>query len=133
MGRILAIDYGLRRCGLAWTDPERRVALPLGGISTAALWEQLSRLIPETEKVILGYPRRMDGGANELTPYVEALEKELRQRYPHIMVERVDERFSTRAAQHILRELPRRQRRQKETSDRIAATILLESYLLRQR
>ncbi|MCS7152892.1 MAG: Holliday junction resolvase RuvX [Bacteroidia bacterium] len=132
MARILAIDYGLRRTGLAWTDPEQRVALPLAGVETNRLWEVLLSFLPEVEKIIVGYPRKMDGSPTDMTLPVKSFYEELRRRYPHISIELVDERLSTRAASYYMRQLPNRQRRDKTTADRLAATILLENYLLRK-
>ncbi|MCX8112923.1 MAG: Holliday junction resolvase RuvX [Bacteroidia bacterium] len=133
MGRILAIDYGLKRSGLAWTDPTGRVALPLAGVETPQLWDKLSALLPEVDKVIVGYPRQLSGATTTMTTSVELFFSELRRRYPHLSVELVEERLSTCAAQYYLRQLPRRHRQNKYTADQLAATIILESYLLRKR
>lgn len=133
MGRILAIDYGLRRTGLAWTDPQQSIALPLGGIDTAHLWQKIEQLLAEVEKIVIGYPRRLDGRPTEMTAPVERLYHQLRQKYPTLPIELVEERFSTQAATHYLRQMPRKIRQDKAAADRIAATILLENYLLRKK
>lgn len=132
MGRILAIDYGLRRTGLAWTDPDKRVALPLSGIETTFLWGHLERILPEVEKVIIGYPRRMDGRPTDMTALVESFYEHLKGKYPDISVELVEERLSTQAAGHYVKQMPHSARRDKTTTDKVAATILLETYLLRR-
>lgn len=132
MGRILAIDYGLRRTGLAWTDPEKRIALPLSGVETALLWVHLDRLISEVEKVIIGYPRHMDGGPTDMTAPVESFYQQFQKRYPALSIELVEERLSTQAAGHYVRQMPPSVRRDKSITDRVAATILLETYLLRK-
>jgi putative Holliday junction resolvase len=133
VGRILAIDYGEKRTGLAWTDPLQQVALPLSTVPTEALWSALQPLLPEIEKVIIGYPRQPNGQSTAMTPLVEAFRAELCRRYPHLTVEYVDERFSTYAAAPYVRALPARHRRDKGTYDRIAASLLLANYLLRRR
>lgn len=133
MGRILAIDYGLRRTGLAWTDPRQSVALPLEAVETIHLWRKIEELSPEVEKVLIGYPRRLDGRPTDMTAAVEAFYQQLRQKYPTLPIELVEERLSTYAAGHYLRQMPRKARREKATADRVAATILLENYLLRKR
>ncbi|MCS7297323.1 MAG: Holliday junction resolvase RuvX [Bacteroidia bacterium] len=133
MGRILAIDYGIKRTGLAWTDPEQRVALPLEGIPTSLLWKRLPELLLQVEKVIIGYPRHLDNRPTDMTPLVESFYREFQRKYPSIPVELVEERFSTRAASYYLRQLPRSSRQNKAVSDRLAATVLLEAYLLRPR
>ncbi|MCS6896153.1 MAG: Holliday junction resolvase RuvX [Bacteroidia bacterium] len=133
MGRILAIDYGLRRSGLAWTDPAQRIALPLAGIETTSIWTHLDALIPEVEKVLIGYPKRLDGRPTDMTVPVERFYEEMKRRHPQLSIELVEERLSTQAAHHYLKQLPQRIRRDKATADKLTATILLETYLLRQK
>ncbi|MEN2993481.1 MAG: Holliday junction resolvase RuvX [Bacteroidia bacterium] len=132
MKRILAIDYGERRCGLAWTDPNRQIALPLAGIATSELWQQLEAVIPEVDRVVIGYPRQLSGAPHPFARQVERFIKAFQQRYPHIPIERMDERFTTHAASYYLHLLPKKTRRVKAHADRIAATILLENYLQRR-
>lgn len=132
MGRILAIDYGTQRTGLAWTDPTQKVAMPLATLAASELWQKLPTFLPQVEKIIIGYPRTLRGGKNALTLAVEKFVAELSQRYPHIPVEFVEERFSTQASLHILRQLSPQQRRDKALCDRITASLLLENYLLRR-
>lgn len=133
MGRILAIDYGLRRTGLAWTDPEQRVALPLPTVQTDQLWMHLATLCTEVQAIIVGYPRRLDGRPTELTGPVEAFAAEWQKRYPHIPLTLVEERLSTQAAHRQVQYLPRRTRRDKGLYDQITATLLLQNYLLRHK
>lgn len=133
MGRILAVDYGLRRTGLAWTDPEQRVALPLGAVQTEALWAHIEKLQAEVQAIIVGYPRRLDGRPTELTGPVEAFAAEWQKRYPHIPLTFVEERLSTQAAHRQAQHLSRRARREKGLYDQITATLLLQNYLLRPR
>ncbi|MCX7607065.1 MAG: Holliday junction resolvase RuvX [Bacteroidia bacterium] len=132
MGRILAIDYGLKRSGLAWTDVHKSIALPLEGLPTDQLWERLHVLLPEVERVIVGYPRHLNGRATEMTTPVEQFLIEFQRRFPHLPIEKVEERLSTKAASHYIGVLPRAKRRDKATVDCIAASILLENYLLRK-
>ncbi len=130
MGRILAIDYGLKRTGLAWTDAGRRVALPLAGVPTREVWAQLDQLVSEVSLVLVGYPRSLRGEPTEMTEAVEAFIRELKRRYPHLEVRPVDERFSSQGAAVLLRQQPRRIRQQKTQHDRTAAWLLLHTYLL---
>ncbi|MCS7162264.1 MAG: Holliday junction resolvase RuvX [Bacteroidia bacterium] len=131
MKRILAIDYGERRCGLAWTDPTRQLALPLDGIATHEVWRWLEERMPQVERLVIGYPRQLNGAPHPFAKQVERFIRAFQQRYPHIPVERVDERFTTQAASRYLHLLPKKTRRVKAQADRIAATILLETYLRR--
>ncbi len=133
MGRILAIDYGMRRTGLAWSDPEQRVALPLDTVETAQLWERLSDISAQIEGVIVGYPRRLSGQPTDTTAAVEAFAAEWQRRYPHIPLTFVEERLSTQAAHRHAQSLPRRTRRDKGIYDQITATLLLQNYLSRPR
>lgn len=133
MGRILAIDYGVRRTGLAWSDPDRRVALPLATVDTAQLWERLADISAQIEGVIVGYPRRLDGQPTDTTAAVEAFAAQWQQRYPHIPLTFVEERLSTQAAHRHAQHLPRHTRRNKGVYDQITATLLLQNYLSRPR
>jgi len=130
VGRILAIDYGLKRTGLAWTDVGQRVALPLAGVPTQEVWAQLEALVPEVSLVLVGYPRSLKGEPTEMTAAVEAFLREFTRRYPHLPVKRVEERFSSQGAAVLLRQEPLRLRRQKAYHDRTAAWLLLHTYLL---
>ena len=130
--RALAIDLGLKRTGLAWTDPTQRVALPLEVVATHQLRDRLEALAPEVAVFVLGYPRRLSGEPTDLTPHVEGLERWLRQRFPEKEVVRVDERFSTYEAAHWVRALPSTRRRQRAVYDVASAVVILQAYLLRQ-
>jgi putative Holliday junction resolvase len=130
--RALAIDLGLKRTGLAWTDPTQRVALPLEVVPTHQLRARLEALAPEVAVFVLGYPRRLSGEPTDLTPHVEGLERWLRQRFPEKEVVRVDERFSTYEAARALQAIPKA-RRNKGAHDIASAVIILQAYLLRIR
>ncbi|MCS7189127.1 MAG: Holliday junction resolvase RuvX [Bacteroidia bacterium] len=133
MKRILAIDYGQKRTGLAWTDKEQKVPLPLETIDTAKIWERLPHLIPEVELVIVGYPRRLDGRPTDMTGPVGNFVRLFRQRFPAIPLQLVEERLSTQAALHYIQALPQALRRDKGIQDQIAAAVLLDTYLIRTR
>ncbi len=130
--RALAIDLGLKRTGLAWTDAEQRVALPLEVVHTPQLRPRLEALAPEVGVFVLGYPQRLDGSPTETTPHVEGLERWLRARFPEKEIVRVDERLSTYEAAHWVRALPTARRRSKESYDLASAVVILQAYLLRQ-
>ena len=130
--RALAVDFGLKRTGLAWTDPERRVALPLEVVPTHQLRHRLEQLAPQVGVFVLGYPRRLDGSPTETTPHVEGLERWLRARFPEKEIVRVDERLSTyEAARWIQMISPRR--KDKGTCDIASAVVILQAYLLRMK
>lgn len=130
--RALGIDFGLKRTGLAWTDPERRVALPLEVVPTHQLRHRLEQLAPQVGVFVLGYPRRLDGSPTEMTPHVEGLERWLRARFPEKEIVRVDERLSTHEAAHWVRIASPRQK-DKGAYDIASAVVILQAYLLRMK
>jgi len=128
--RVLAIDLGLKRTGLAWTDPEQRVALPLEVVPTATLRQRLQALAPELGTFVVGYPQRLGGGPTEMTPHVEGLVRWLQHTFPDKTVLLVDERLSTVEAGRWVQQ---RSRRNKGTYDIASAVVILQAYLMRQK
>ncbi len=134
MGRILSIDFGARRTGLAVTDPLKIIASALDTIETHHLFEFLKKYIVEeqVEKIIIGYPLNLDDTPTHATPLVDAAVKRLNKLFPLLPVEKVDERFSSRRASEAMVEMgmKKKDRRKKGNTDQIAATLLLQEYLL---
>lgn len=133
MGRLLAIDYGRKRCGIAVTDSLRIVA---NGLTTVRACDLLPFLKDYCSKepvdaIIVGLPRRMDGSPSESTRYIDPFLKHLRREMPDMHVERYDERFTSTLAHRAMIDggLRRMARRDKELVDEIAATIILNDYL----
>lgn len=133
MGRILAIDYGKRRTGLAVTDILRITANPLLTIDTSGLLAWLDDYIrrEQVDTIVVGYPRQMNGQDSETVPAIRALENQLRTRWPHIPVVEYDERFTSVLAHQamIAGGMKKKQRQDKSQVDRLAACIILEGYL----
>lgn len=133
MSRILSIDYGLKRCGLAWTDPLQLIATGIGTMETAKLPDKLAELIQTNtiECLVLGYPTRLDGSDTDSTSAVRAFEKWFQRNYPDIPVQRWDERFSSKLARQAMLDagLKRKKRRDKALVDQISATLILQDYL----
>ena len=133
MGRILAIDYGKRRTGLAVTDILRITANPLLTIDTSVLLAWLDDYIrrEQVDTIVVGYPRQMNGQDSETVPAIRALENQLRTRWPQIPVVEYDERFTSVLAQQamIAGGMKKKQRQDKSQVDRLAACIILEGYL----
>lgn len=133
MGRILAIDYGTKRTGLAVTDPLRIIATALDTVRTHDLMEYLKKYIGENsvDIVVVGMPKQMNGQPSQsftqIKPFVERLRKE----FPSIEVVYHDERFTSVLAQRAILEAGARknQRQDKALVDRVSATIILQSYL----
>ena len=133
MGRILSIDFGARRTGLAVTDPLKIIASALDTIDTHHLYEFLKKYVVEAqvEKIIIGYPLNLDDTPTHATALVEAAIKRLNKLFPQVPVEKVDERFSSRRASEAMFEMgmKKKDRRKKGNTDQIAATLLLQEYL----
>lgn len=133
MGRILAIDYGTKRTGIAVSDPLRLIA---GGLETVAT-KDLERWLAdyfareEVSTVVLGKPSRMDGTPSDTWRFIEPLAARLRRSYPDKEVVFHDERFTSVLAHRAMLEsgIGRMARRDKALVDKISATIILQSYM----
>lgn len=133
MGRILAIDYGTKRTGIAVSDPLRLIA---GGLETVATkdlerWLEVYFAREEVSTIVLGKPSRMDGTPSDTWRFIEPLAARLRKRYPDKQVVFHDERFTSVLAHRAMLEsgIGRMARRDKALVDKISATIILQSYM----
>ena len=133
MSRILSIDYGKKRTGLAVTDPLRIIATGLTTVETPKLMAFLKDyfLREPVELIIIGMPVNWDDTATHATPLVQAFIKQLQKHFPAIPVKEVDERFTSKMASRAMLEmgLKKKQRQNKAMVDEIAATIMLQEYL----
>lgn len=134
MGRILAIDYGRKRTGLAVSDPLRIIANPLETVPTHTLMEVLKRYISEhdVDLIVVGMPLQMDGRPAEAYTYIRPFLNRLGKEMPQMRVELFDERFTSKLALHtmITGGVPKKRRREdKGMVDRISATIILQGYM----
>lgn len=136
MPRILAIDYGIKRTGIAVTDEMQIIASGLTTVPSettiAFLKEYFSK--ENVVKVLIGEPKQMNGLASESTPIIEKFVTDFKTAFPEMKVERVDERFTSKMAFQTMIDsgLKKKQRQNKALVDEIAATILLQDYLLRK-
>lgn len=135
MARILAIDYGGKRTGLAVTDPLQIIATGLCTVETPKLMAYLKNYIAQeqVELFIVGMPVNWDDSATHATPLVEKFIKELNKNFPSIPVKEVDERYTSKMASQAMIEMgmKKKQRQNKAMVDEIAATIMLQEYLNR--
>jgi putative pre-16S rRNA nuclease len=133
MPRILAIDYGLKRTGLAVTDPLQIIATGLTTVESKQLIPFLKDYFSkeQVELILIGEPKNMDDSDTHATPLVEKCIKELQKNFPAIPIKKVDERFTSKMASQAMIDmgLKKKQRRNKALVDEIAATILLQEYL----
>jgi putative Holliday junction resolvase len=133
MGRILAIDYGQKRVGLAVTDELQIIANALTTVRSADILPFLKKYL-EKEKVdciVIGMPRQMNNTPSQSFEFVEAFVRSVRRLFPGIPVERMDERFTSKMAFQSMVDagLKKKDRHNKELVDSISATLILQSYL----
>ena len=133
MGRILAIDYGTRRTGLAVTDPLRIIAGALATVETKQLEKYLADYFSKNDVdiIVLGKPSQINGQPSETMRYIEPLAGRLRHAYPNKEVVLWDERFTSVMAHRTILEsgIGKMARRDKALVDKVAATIILQSYM----
>jgi len=133
MGRILAIDYGRKRTGLAVSDTLQIIA---NGLTTVPSHQLLTFIKDYTsrenvDRIIVGLPKQMSGELSENMTYIEPFVRQLKKAFPHLPVEFVDERFTSVLAHRAMIDggLKKKDRQNKALVDEISATIILQSYL----
>lgn len=133
MPRILCIDYGLKRTGIAVTDPLQIIATGLTTIHSKELISFLKEYFSKepVELILIGWPTNWDDTATHATPLVEKCIKDLQKHFPLLPVKKVDERYTSKMAKDAMLEmgLKKMQRRNKALVDEIAATMMLQEYL----
>lgn len=133
MSRIIAIDYGLKRTGLAVTDPLKIIATGLTTVESKHLLSFLKEYFSkeEVELIIIGEPKNWDDTDTHATPLVNKIIKDLQKNFPSIPIQKIDERFTSKMASRAMVEmgLKKKQRQNKALIDEIAATIMLQDYL----
>ena len=136
MSRILAIDYGIKRTGIAVTDELQIIA---SGLTTIPSETAIAFLIDyfskeNVSKVLIGEPKQMNGEPSESTPIIEKFVTAFKITFPEMQIVRVDERFTSKMAFKTMIDsgLKKKQRQNKGLVDEIAATILLQDYLKRK-
>lgn len=133
MARILCIDYGRRRIGLAVTDPLQIIATPLTTIETKHFLNYLKDYIgrEQVEKFLVGMPLNLDDTDTHATPLVKAAIRQLEKNFPDIPVITVDERYTSKMASQamITMGMKKKDRQKKENTDMIAAALMLQEYL----
>lgn len=133
MGRIMAIDYGTRRTGIAVSDPLRIIAGALTTVETKQLEKFLADYFSknDVDTIVLGKPVQMNGSPSDTMRYIEPLAARLRRSYPDKEVVLYDERFTSVLAHRAMIDsgMGRMARRDKAVVDRISAAIILQSYM----
>jgi len=133
MPRILCIDYGKKRTGIAVTDPLKIIATALTTIQTKDLFPFLKNYFQQeqVELVLIGEPKNWDESDTHATPLVHQFIPKFKKDFPLIKIETVDERYTSKLAVQAMVEMgmKKKERRKKENIDQIAAAIMLQEYL----
>lgn len=133
MAKVLALDYGQKRTGIAVTDDMQIIASGLKTVMTNVLFEFLDAYFKDNviETVVLGEPKQMNFEASESEVYIQKFIQKFKNKYPQMPLVRVDERFTSKMAFQTMIDsgLSKKQRQNKALVDEISATIILQSYL----
>ena len=135
MSKIVAIDFGLKRTGLAITDQNAIIASPLTTVDSSTLMDFLSQLTSKESisTMVLGYPTRLDGSDTHITENVRLLKEALAKQFPKCSIVLQDERFSSSRAMETIHLVgKKKQMKQKSLVDKLAATLILQDYLSQQ-
>lgn len=137
MARILSIDYGRKRVGLAVTDSQQIIATRLTTIPTHTIWDFLNEYFQKekVEIVVVGYPKQLNNEASEAVRYINPFLKKFQIEYPNMKLEILDERFTSKMAFQTMIDggLKKQKRQDKALIDGISATIILQSFLEQKR
>ncbi len=135
MARILALDYGKVRTGIAVTDELQLIASGLTTVATPKLLDFLGDYLQKesVERFVIGLPKQMDNTESESEVLIQDFLKKLKTKFPNVPVERQDERFTSKMAMQSMLEsgLKKNKRREKALVDEISATLILQAYLNR--
>lgn len=133
MGRILGIDFGQKRVGVAVTDPTKTIAYALETVSNHQIFDFLFAYMKneEVECIVVGYPLRLNNMPSSAVQYIDPFLKKLSKQFPDIRIETMDERFTSKMAFDTLLRAgaKKKERQKKELIDKISASIILQSYL----
>ncbi len=133
MGRLMSIDFGQKRVGIAVTDPLQIIANGLDTIPSAKIWDFLNEYLTkeQIDCFIVGYPKKLNNEDSESIKFIDPFIKKLKKTYPSIKVELFDERFTSKIAFQTMIDggLKKKQRQNKALIDKISATIILQNYL----
>ncbi len=136
MGKILAIDFGLKRTGLSISDEMKMFAFGLETVDSSSLMQVTKKLV-EKEKIdtiVIGLPKHLDGSDTNITQNVYLLKDALKKEFPKLEIELFDERFTSKMASQSIHLMgaTKKQKRDKKLVDKISATIILQSFIERE-
>lgn len=137
MGRVLALDIGQKRIGVAVTDPTGTIATGLETLGVDAFFPFLDTYLEKEkiDRIVVGWPVTVRNQPSNAIRYIHPVMKKLRARYPSIPLEQVDERFTSALAHQAMLEggVPRKKRQDKALADRLSAVIILQSWLEKEK
>lgn len=135
-GRFLGIDYGRKRVGIAVSDPGGMIASGLKTVPSAEIWDFLEAYLSRetVARFVVGYPRKLNNDPSQAIEFINPFLRKLRNKYPSIPVELVDERFTSRLARQALIDggLKKKDRQNKALVDTVSAAIILQTFLDQQ-
>jgi len=133
MSRILAIDYGMKRCGIAVTDPLQIIASPLETVSTSEILEYLKKYFSdkEVEILVIGMPFQSDKSESVIAPKIRSFIRVLKNNFPSLAIHEVDESYTSKMAMDTLIRggMKKKDRRKKGNIDKVSAAIILQSFM----
>lgn len=132
MSKIISLDFGLKRTGIAITDDKQIISSPLTTVDSVNLMSFLQQLIAKEniETIVLGYPTRLDGSDSHITENVRLLKQALEKEFPDKKIVFQDERYSSASAMETIHLMGKaKHKKDKKLVDRVAATIILSEYL----
>ncbi len=132
MSKIIALDFGLKRTGIAITDEKQIIASPLTTVDSPQLMDFLKKLVlkEQIKLIVLGFPLRLDGSDSHITENVRILKEVLEKEFPSIPVVFQDERYSSASAMETIHLMGKmKHKKDKKLVDRVAATIILSEYM----
>ena len=133
MARALAIDFGLKRCGIAVSDEMKMIASGLTTVNATDLMNYLTHYFQQenVDEIVIGLPKHKDGKVNDVEQNIQLLIQELDKKFQNKKIIRVDERFTSKMAFQTMIDsgLGKKKRRDKKLVDEVSATIILQSYL----
>lgn len=133
MARILSIDFGLKRCGLAVTDPLQIIVSGLETVPSETLLDWLANYLSneQVEKIVIGHPTHADGSDTYLVDNINILKKEIRKIAPEMEIDMQDESFTSSMAKSLILQsgVKKKKRRDKSLVDKMSAVIILQRYL----
>ena len=134
MPRILGIDFGMKRIGIATTDPLQIISSALETVSPEKFFDFIANYLSEeeVEVIVIGSPKKLDNTDADIMPQVKKLAQTLSEKYPNIPVHLHDERFSSKEAQRVILAsgIKKMKRRDKSLTDKVSASIILKDWMI---